>query len=564
MAQLSLKSSVFFGRSEDGAVFRGGGAPVMLRGKKAYELARVIIQGLDQGIALPTLLGKFPDPVRPVAAKLVQDLDDNELLRHRNDDDPVWELGLERRFANLWSFVADNCDKPGSVMQSWQSRNIVLSGDPKSVVYMIRALAETAAQSISLRGAAAEALIDPAFADALSELRSRFPELTISDALHSAPTDALTVHIAGNNEDIGDLPSSSETWFVGRICGQLAVGLLNERPQVTLDRWRSSIRPLEGALAQTPIPDQRIALAAAATAFAALGREAGLAIPLASGRLHVVDGNSGFEPLTLSAQPEIGEAIPGAASTEGSAAPRNDEEEADAFLEDEALFHPITGIVEAIDEDCPQVPFSVVKLRVFSALDRSPLGEVRGWGFTGHEARERAIQKALLAYCASTPSLEGKAGALGSGTTAQAAAANAKATAGYNDATVSFSPVPADGFADPTLHKLHQLLGLLVDKDIQVLAGSDAAGTVHVAKVLIAGSILAQVCSGSPQAALLEALGDACVSHVLGPMDKTAANDLGLQLTGSEPFDETLPRLIDFDFGAIAKRYAIVWAGETA
>lgn len=574
--RLALKSGVFFGRSEDGAIFRGGGAPVVLRGRKAYELARALLNGLEQGMPVPALLGQLPETVRPVAARLIQDLETNDLLSRREAGDADWEGALDPRFANLWTFIADNCERPGDAMRRWQDTRFSVSGDAVAAGFVVRALAETAARHIVLNGkaAAVDARVTAAF-------EQEFPELSLTrepdDHYDSVRAAEIAIHAAGDAEHSGDAPEREGLWYLGRIAGHLAVAHIAETPTPVLARWADALRPPSSELIAAHIPDQRIALAAAGLAFAALGRQAGLDVALASDRPYVIEPNANFRPIEPAPPVRLVDRTDdprnftvGEARTKSPApsfaAPEDDEAAAAAVERDEVLFHPLTGILEQIDEDVPQIPLSVTRVEVRSARDRSLLGSVRGWGLTAPEARERAIARALLLYASSAPVFDGVNGTIGVAADVERARANAEAASAGS--TIRLRLVSDDEsvpeFAEPEVHKLRRLLTMISDEPIAIELGrSDSAPCVCV-RVSAGGTVLAEARAPGGVEALCEALGEACVASVLGRDDTVAQMGFAMPL-GSVSADQSDPadiaRVIDIGFPTVEPGYALVWSG---
>jgi hypothetical protein len=508
---ISLKSSVFFSRFDEGVVFRGSEAPVVFRGKRAYDLVGAVLDRMERGTSREQLISALPDAVQPVAGRLIGELQRNALLREREADDPHAELDLAPRFANLWSYLADRHTRPGEALTRWRTAHFVISGDAEAASYAVRAIAECAAERVSLIGRAA------ASGPTLDAIRAEFPGLDVAlcpDAdIPPASGDEIAVYAGGDHPFAPDDTSARNTWYFGLLAGHLGVAFVAGALASVVPAWEARMRsPLQGwELGR--LSGQRVALAAAATAFGAFNRHAGLGGMADWSSPHIVEPSSQITRLRLPDEVTIG----------GGAVEPVSDQDGTAF--DEAvrpLLDPVTGIFEEAADDLPQVPLSAFALRVF-AHDRSDLGFVVGWGLSHAEARRRAVARGLVAYLRSEPEIGGRASSIAVAAAPDEAVADA--VAALVAASAAPAALPLSAVTRPDAVKLAKLFGL-VTGHVPALTGWAAEdGAAACVEVHLDGRRLARASGAELQDAAYVALGDACLAVQLPEASELAAEN---------------------------------------
>ncbi len=265
---LSLKSSVFFSQFEEGVVFRGNGAPLIFRGKRAYDLAGMLFTQLEQGASREDLLNAMPQTARDAADQLLSSLEKNSLLRNRNSDDSMPEKHLAPRFSNLWNYLADNHRAPGKALAEWFKVTFYVEGSGAARIYAGRALAESAAQHIILSPTDEDDLAATEEKRQLESIVNEFGGIRIdrraSDIDASLAPGTIKIY-AGGAQHFSPDTKLSDAWFFGLLAGHLVLSYVPGRLCETLPKWEQAMRPAIGEHAR--LPDLRIMVAAGAVAF---------------------------------------------------------------------------------------------------------------------------------------------------------------------------------------------------------------------------------------------------------------------------------------------------------
>jgi hypothetical protein len=520
MGWVTLKSSVFVSRFEGGVVFRGGETPVVLRGKRAHDLVRVLAGLMERRLTRTALLAQFPEAVRSIVAQLLDDLATQHLLRDRDEQDPTPESALPKRFNNLWNYLADNLSRPGAALEIWRATVFYLTGSLDASLYAVRALAECAAEHIVLLASS----LPRVHAEKLDAMRAEFEGLTIeihfnagtATSRASEAKDAsapVWIYAAGDNEFAETDCSVAHAWYFGLISGHLAVAFIDESMAEDLPRWRSLMRPALAGGKTGRLSEQRVALAAAATAFAAFNRQTGIEKAEIPTTLRIVELTSQITPIELPDRPSI---VPEAPSSAAAPSPTIEGSRDVLAAEANILFDPIGGIVE--DEsglDLVQVPLSVVPLRVYGYQRTGEPALVLGWGYTVDEARKRAIQRAVRAHLHTVPSISARAQSIAVEWSADLSRANALAWATMEAgkyAEVSGEPLPLESITDPDVRKLCKLLSLLTASQPALTLWRCENPTSARVRVDLNGQPAGDASASSVGAAAYEALGDACLA----------------------------------------------------
>ena len=485
---ISLKSSVFFSRFEDGVVFRGSEAPVVFRGKRAYDLVRALLDRMAGGVTREQLLGGLPDPVRIAADRLIDELQRNALLRERDPDDLAPEADLAGRFGNLWSYLADHHARPGKALAAWRDTHFVIHGDAEAAPYAARALAECAAERVSLIGPAA------ANGAVLDQIRADFPGLELH-ADRPAHGPAIAIHAGGGRPFAAAGVTERDCWYFGLLAGHLAAGFIDGPVATVVPAWEARMRPPLDGWEQGRISGQRIALAAAAMAFGAFNRHAG------------IGGNGGPDPYLVEPSSQISPLQLQRAVTLGgpAAEPISDPDDQAFEAAILPLFDSVTGIFIDVTDNLTQVPLLTCALRVYGH-DRSDLGVALGWGMSLGEARRRAVARGIVAHLRSVPALAAASIAAARSPGEALAASRAAVLA----AGATLAPLALTALTQPEGAKLAKLFGL-VTGTAPTLTGWSTEGAACVA-VHHDGRIVARGCAGTLEAAAYQALGDACLA----------------------------------------------------
>jgi hypothetical protein len=518
MGLISLKSSVFFSRFDGGVVFRGSEAPVVFRGKRAYDLVRIIFDRMEIGVTRAGLLAQLPEGVRPVAERLLGDLERHGLMRDRAQDDLHPEAALTPGLANLWNYLADHVARPGEAWARWQAQPFELEGEAAALSYALRALAETGARRIRLRSSV----------EAHEAICAAHPDLaiTLCEAFEpsSSGPDAMRIHAGGDRPFVAGASAFSDAWYFGLLAGHLVTAYVPGRLQDALPSWEKGMRPFGQSGETGRLSPQRIALAAAAVAFAGFNRATGIVSEHDWGEPHVVEISGQMTPLPLpgSVRPAPG-AVAAEAGIPSPAAAATAEIASDPALEAaRILFDPVVGILEETDEDLAQVPLSAVVLRVRGEDRAATLGAAFGWGTTIGEARRRAIQRGVALYLRSLDRTAPYAATLAVEWSAEAGRAQSRAQAAAEGMRVA-EPLPLRALSHPDTYKLAKLLGLFTGIEPAIAAWT--APDVPAARVSVAldGRVVAEACAPDLQEAAYVALGDACLAAQFGRLDEAAA-----------------------------------------
>lgn len=517
MGWKTLKSSVFVSQFEGGVVFRGGETPVVFRGKRAHDLVRALVSLMERKMTRAAIVAQFPDAAQAVAGKLLDDLEKQNLLRDRDEDDLTPKAELHFRFRNLWNYLADHLTRPGEALVRWQETTFYLVGPLEASLYAVRALAECAALRIVLLASDLSA----EHAGILDALRAEFEGVTIEVRSGGANTaradhgtsDSIWVHSAGDSEFSSSDSDLSYAWYFGLLAGHLVIAFVDGSLADLLPQWRTRMRPAFSGAQTGRLSEQRIALAAAATAFAIFNRQTGIEKVTHPATLRIVELTSQITPVTLPEAPSIhSPAEPVHAEQNGSGAPDGDAQIAAAHI----LFDPIGGILkDELEIDPVQVPLSIIPLRVY-AHDRNaePIC-VFGWGNTVAEARRRAVQRAVMLHLLTIPAISDRALAVAVEWSAGLSVSNALAAATMNGlryAGVDGGPLPPEALTQPEVRKLFKLLSLMTAAQpaLTIWRSTDPP-SVRV-QVMQGGKLIGDASAASISAAAYEALGDACMA----------------------------------------------------
>jgi hypothetical protein len=528
MGWTTLKSSVFVSQFEDGVVFRGGKAPVIFRGKRARDLVRALVTLMEQKMTCAAMVARFPGAAQPVAERLLDDLEQHHMLRERDEDDPEPLPQAHFRFRNLWNYLADHLTRPGEALIRWQKTAFCLSGSVEASLYTVRALAECAALRI--------VLVAPGFteeqASILDRLRAEFEGLmveVVSTGTTSTPdptieeTSALVrIFSAGDNEFSTPDYDVSHAWYFGLLSGHLVTAFLDGSVAGLLPQWSSRMRPALPAGETGRLSEQRVALAAASTAFAAFNRHTGIEWPTDPSTLRIVELTSQITPITLPDAPSI-HPVARLVDTEavGAISPETDAQMAMADI----LFDPIGGILEDEPEiDAIQVPLSVVPLRVYAHDRSAPPIRVYGWGYSPGEARRRAIQRAVRSHLLTVPVIAECALAVAvewSAYRSETVALSASTMSRVQAAGIQGEPLPMEMLTQPEVRKLVKLVSLLTSTEPVLTVWRWSEPPCVRVQVKLHGQSIGDACASSVSAAAYEALGDACMTVQLPELSLT-------------------------------------------
>jgi hypothetical protein len=571
MGWKTLKSSVFVSQFEGGVVFRGGGTPVVFRGKRAHDLARALASLMEHKMTQAAMVARFPEAAQPVARQLLDELESHHLLREREEEDPAPKVELDFHFRNLWNYLADHLTRPGEAFIRWQETTFYLAGPVEASLYAVRALAECAAQRIVLLATD----LSVRHSEMVDVLRAEFKGLSVevrSGAAHTARpaanemSDSIWIYSAGDSEFSSPDCDVSDAWYFGLLSGHLVTAFVEGSLASLLPEWRARVRPaLAGGLTGR-LSEQRVALAAAATAFAAFNRQTGIEKADHTSTLRVVELTSQITPITLPEAPRIYcRAQPVRAEQNAASAPEDDAEIAAAHI----LFDPMGGILEdEFEMDLVQVPLSVIPLRVY-AYDRSvEPGRVFGWGNTVAEARRRAIQRAVRSHLLAIPAIFERALAVSVEWAADLSSSNALAAAtmnGLRDAGVEGDPLPLETLAQPEVRKLSKLISLMTAAQPTLTVWRSAKPPSARVQVMLDGKLIGEAIASSVSAAAYEALGDACMAVQLPEISlspqirRCAPNTREIHETS-----ELRPMQIDLGYPALRDHLhcAVVHCGE--
>lgn len=521
MGWKSLKSSVFVSQFEGGVVFRGGETPVVFQGKRAHDLVRVLVSLMERKMTCADIVAQFPEAARSVVKQLLDDLEKQHLLRECDEDDPVPKAEIDFRFRNLWNYMANHLTRPGEALIRWQETTFYLAGSAEASLYAVRALAECAALRI--------VLVAPDFSaehtEMLDALRAEFEGLTVEvrSGVAYAPSlaangtsDSIWIHSAGDNEFFSSDSTLSHAWYFGLLAGHLVIAFVDGRLADLLPQWRTRMCPALAGGQTGRLSEQRIALAAAATAFAAFNWQSGIEKATHSSTLHIVELTSQITAITLPDAPMIHTgAQPVHAQRNGSSTLDEDAQIAAAHI----LFDPIGGILKDEPEiDLVQVPLTVIPLRVY-AHDRNLESRcVFGWGNTLAEARSRAIRRAVMSHLLTVPAVLEDALAVAVEWSAGLSFSNALAAATMNElryAGVHGDPLPPEALTQPEVRKLFKLLSLMTATQPTLRVWRSANPPAARVEVILDGKSIGDASASSVNVAAYEALGDACMAAQL-------------------------------------------------
>lgn len=514
MGHVSLKSSVFFSRFAGGVVFRGAETPVIFRGKRAHDLAKALIDRMETGVSKNDLLAQFPDPLRQAAEQLLNDLEEKKLLRIRDADDPSTELTLHKRFLSLWNFLADRSPRPGEALLRWRETKFFIVGPMRAGLYAARSLAECAAIGMVLVVPDEEAVSRTA----VEELCAEFPDAGIEIIPESAcarqehgKVHSTWIQACGDSEFSACGNELEGAWYFGLLAGHLVNAFVEGRLAEVLPKWRAGMRPALADGQGGRLADQRVALAAAALAFAMFSRNADIENDPVWITPRVVGLDARILPVTPGVAAKIQPAIEVASLGNGSARmAQNIDPESKAIR---ALFDPITGILDEGDADLIQVPLSVVQLKVYAQDRGAQPSIVYGWGKTLQEARLRVIQRGVREHLHTISEIAERKVLPAVEWSKQEAVENALALAG---AAREMSANAEEHWETVVIQrpeglKLYKLLELLLAARPHVEIARLAAGHGACCRVTAQGEVLAEWCAASVDLALYEALGEACM-----------------------------------------------------
>ena len=544
MGWKTLKSSVFVSQFEGGVVFRGGETPVVFRGKRAHDLVRALVSLMESKMTRAAMVAQFPEAAQSVAEKLLDDLERQHLLRDRDEDDPTPETELHFRFRNLWNYLADHLTRPGAALIRWQETTFYLAGPVEASLYAVRALAECAAQRIVLLASDLSA----EHTGMLNALRAEFEGVTVevrSGAAYAArpaahgTSESIWIYSAGDSEFSSSDRALSHAWYFGLLAGHLVIAFVDGSLTDLLPQWRTRMRPAFAGGQTGRLSEQRIALAAAATAFAAFNRQTGIEKVAHPSTLRIVELTSQITPVTLPDTPSIhapAESVH--AEQNGSSAPDGDAQIAAAYI----LFDPIGGILkDELDIDPVQVPLSVIPLRAYAHDRNVEPSCVFGWGNTVAEARRRAVQRAVMSHLLTLPAISERALAVAVEWSADLSGSNALAAATMNGlryAGVAGDPLPPEALAQPEVRKLFKLLSLMTATQPTLTVWRNADPPSARVQVILGGKTIGDASASSVSAAAYEALGDACMAVQLPELSQLTPQ-IPLAAPNSRPTHET-------------------------
>jgi len=473
-ARLSFKSGIFYSGFDEGIVLRGGPNPLVIRGRRAYQLVEVLGAHMTAGRTAGEIVAAFPAPVQPTVIRVLADMRDHDLVRTRDAGDTDPDSALVAEFADLWNFIADHTPTPGAVFDAWRQTVFHLWGAGEARALVARALAECAAEHI-----------------------------VFMDGNEAAPTGAVpAVTIICMGDDTGPLPDTGAgpAWYFGPTAGHLLVARLAGDATATLSRWHSRLKPdrLHGVAAA--VPPSRVALGAAALAFHVFKAAVGAPGALAPGSAQIVTPAAQLTDIT----PPVDAAV----QADTAHIPATGEPDDNVLA---PLFDPVTGIFEECEDGTPQVPLSVVRLEVTHEPGRAR-SVVTGWGLSRQDAMMRAVCLGLDVYLRHAPSLGGRFCGFEVGYSMSRCRADAQARLIAAAATPAFRPVALDTIEDAQAYKLFKLLGLHEGAAPQVelwSAGDD--NPAAVARVTGAFGHVFEACRADEGQALKEALGRACL-----------------------------------------------------
>lgn len=511
-ALISLKSNVFWSRLDGGVVLRGQDAPVLMRGRKAHELVRAIVAMMARGASRATLLAQLPEPVRPAADRLIDDLAARGLLRERAPDDPRPEVDLPAHLLGLWNHVADHVATPGRAWTRWRALTAVIDGDPALIGHALQAVAET--------GIRRAVLADPALA---ARFRADYPEL-----IGEAPTDdaAGRLRIQAGGAPGAGAGDDSAGWFFGPLGGHLIAGFVAAPFAARLGDWAAVVQPHPAAEAR--LPEQSFGVAAAVVAFGAFCTETGIPSAPAWQAPRRIDAAGRPTPIVLRRPPRIGTAP--AAEAEAEDAPD------DALA---PLLDPVAGLFADVGGALPQVPLSVIALAPLAA-PAAPGSRVFGWGLSLDEARRRAVRAGIAAFLAGRPDYAGAAIAVED--SAEAAAAVARGLAANDEP--DWAPLPLAALP-PEAFKLARLHELLTGAPPALMRCAPADG--GYAKVRAAA---VEACAPTVAEAAYRACGEACLAIQLGLNAPPAAAAVATRFGPPQPIDPGIASLAGRVFAA--------------
>jgi hypothetical protein len=514
MGHVSLKSSVFFSRFDGGVVFRGAETPVIFRGKRAHDLVKAIIDRMDAGVSKNDLLAQFPDPLRQAATQLLNDLEEKKLLRIRDADDSSTELTLHKQFLSLWNFLADRSQRPGEALLRWRETKFFILGPMRAGLYAARSLAECAAIRMILVVPEEEAVSRTA----VEELCAEFPDASIEVIPESAcarqgqrEAHSTWIRACGDSEFTASVNELEGAWYFGLLAGHLVNAFVEGRLAEVLPQWRAAMRPALADGQGGRLADQRVALAAAALAYAMFSRSACIENDPEWFAPRIIGLDARILPVTPAVPAKIQPAIEVVNLGNGSARiAQTIDPDSEAIR---ALFDPITGILDEGDADVIQVPLSVVQLKVYAQDRGTKPSIVYGWGMNLQEARLKVIQRGVLEHLRTISEIAERAVLPAVEWSKQEAVENASALAeaareiGANAEAYWETAV----IQRPEGLKLYKLLELILAVRPHVEIARLAADHGARCRVSAHGELLAERCAASVDLALYEALGEACM-----------------------------------------------------
>jgi hypothetical protein len=554
---IQLRSSVYFARFEEGVVFRGGPAPLIFRGKRAYDLVRAVNAQMERGTTREALLGQVPEQLRPVAAKLLTELKDHNLLRERDPGDVRIENGLPAQLRNMWGYLADHHREPGKAMESWSKLLIGLEGTAEAQLYAVRALAECGARNFVLgppvSGERPGATFDEAAAR--SALEAEFDGISIA-AGTGAPGAAssgaaVRIHAMGGLPFRPESCSYSDAWFFGLVAGHLLFAYVPGPLAEVLPEWQAVMRPAVSGWEGARLAEQRIALAASAVAFGAFKRQLGVAAGTDLSQPHLVGPSELLEPVVMPSPIRITEDAAGAAVPETGESGSGADADTDPAAAAETLFDGVTGILEDDHSDLVQVPLSISRIHVFGA-DRQSLGaSAFGWGASAALARSLAIRRGVRAHLRALH--PNAAVAVADTPEDSRAEVLASAAIAVSEAGASWERLETSRLASPDAHKTAKLLALMGGGEAVIEYRRCAGPRAAAVRVTLDGRLIAQEAAANLDYAAYLALGDACAILQVPELEAAAPKPLAAGAGAGQDLSEARVRSVDLGYAGLGR-----------
>lgn len=519
-ALIALKASVYHSAFDGGVVFRGGDAPILLRGEKAHKLVAPIVAEMRRGTSRSALLAKLPESARPVVAKLLDDLDAVGLLRKRAPLDPRVEERLAPRFANLWQFLADNLEAPGEALRRWREQIFYVTGEPRAVLLVVRALAESAATRFLLSSSVPGADL----AKGLEAVTGEFPEITIERAV-TPPEDCVKV-VAGGAEALRpELAPFADAWVLGQVVGHIIAAKIDGPVANALRAWEERLRPPSVMVTAARLPDTRVSLAAALAAFGIFCDVLDIGKYRDRQWLFVAQPGLKLEPIVLP------EPIALHTPQTSEAPPTEPIDDVDRLAKLECLTDPVSGFLDPID-DIDQVPLSIARFRVrgVTRAEEDPI--VSGTGLSQLQAQLDGYSRGIAAFLANAPALTGRGGQVGVGWTwaeAREDAARRAFLAGLNGGTPDWQPLDPAGLHNGDGLRLRKLLALITGEAITLERSAPGGSEGAAVRVLRNGQTAGVGAGRDVEEAARRALAAACTACQFGEAEACCTEAVSLR-----------------------------------